>query len=199
MFDRLFGTFQKEEEEVVYGVTKPLKSWNPVWANLDYYADLWQALKQPMTLFDRLKLIVSYPGWMPERLGGYQTPGIAQEGEEVYDTSIPNSLNYYILVQFVIILLATTYFLFDIASFGFPDRIRVSGWIILSVISIGGLFEMKQWVLFLELIRLVAIIPLSIIGVYSDWKGILYVAIGVVITSILWLMQFSRIFRSAHL
>ncbi len=36
VWDKLFGTFQLEEEEVAYGVTKPLESWNPLWANFDY-------------------------------------------------------------------------------------------------------------------------------------------------------------------
>lgn len=36
LWDRLFGTFQEEldEEPVVFGVTTPLASWNPLWANL---------------------------------------------------------------------------------------------------------------------------------------------------------------------
>jgi sterol desaturase/sphingolipid hydroxylase (fatty acid hydroxylase superfamily) len=40
VWDRLFGTYQAEEEEPVYGITKPLASWNPVWANLHYWAEL---------------------------------------------------------------------------------------------------------------------------------------------------------------
>ena len=44
LWDRLFGTFQEElaEEPPVYGVTTPLRSWNPLWANLQFYALLWQ-------------------------------------------------------------------------------------------------------------------------------------------------------------
>lgn len=41
VWDRLFGSFQQEEEEPVYGITKPLADWNPVWANFHYYADSW--------------------------------------------------------------------------------------------------------------------------------------------------------------
>ena len=33
IWDKLFGTFQEEEEEPVYGITKPLASWDPVTAN----------------------------------------------------------------------------------------------------------------------------------------------------------------------
>ena len=34
------GPFQAEEEEPVYGITKPLANWNPVWANFHYWAEL---------------------------------------------------------------------------------------------------------------------------------------------------------------
>jgi hypothetical protein len=36
IWDRLFGSFQEEDdnEPVIFGVTTPLASWNPMWANL---------------------------------------------------------------------------------------------------------------------------------------------------------------------
>ena len=39
VWDRLFGTFQDElpEEPVIFGLSKPLKSWNPLWANIHVY------------------------------------------------------------------------------------------------------------------------------------------------------------------
>jgi hypothetical protein len=42
-WDRLFGTFQEEDDDepVIFGVTTPLASWNPLWANLQFYAQLW--------------------------------------------------------------------------------------------------------------------------------------------------------------
>lgn len=41
IWDRLFGTFQEadDNEPVVFGVTTPLASWNPVWANLQFADD----------------------------------------------------------------------------------------------------------------------------------------------------------------
>mgnify|MGYP003349736437 FL=1 len=40
-WDRLFGTFVEEEEEPVYGITHPLRTWNPLWANLHVFVDIW--------------------------------------------------------------------------------------------------------------------------------------------------------------
>ena len=40
IWDRMFGTFEPEVEEVVYGITKQSKSWNPIWLNFEYWVDL---------------------------------------------------------------------------------------------------------------------------------------------------------------
>src|SRR5262249_60979671 len=40
LWDRMFGTYAPEEEEPVYGVTPPLRSWNPGWADLHTRAGL---------------------------------------------------------------------------------------------------------------------------------------------------------------
>ena len=42
VWDRLFGTFveERDDEPCIYGTRSPLRSWNPVWANLQVYADL---------------------------------------------------------------------------------------------------------------------------------------------------------------
>ena len=39
-WDHLFGTFVEEKERCVYGTRSPLNSWDPLWANVEVYADL---------------------------------------------------------------------------------------------------------------------------------------------------------------
>src|SRR6266852_2961559 len=42
IWDRLFGTFQEEREQTVFGLVKPLASFNPLWAQLQAWAALWR-------------------------------------------------------------------------------------------------------------------------------------------------------------
>jgi sterol desaturase/sphingolipid hydroxylase (fatty acid hydroxylase superfamily) len=65
IWDRMFGTFAPERAELpcVYGTRQPLRSWNPIWANLQVYADLWRRSNQATSWRDRLQLWFRPPGW----------------------------------------------------------------------------------------------------------------------------------------
>lgn len=64
IWDRLFGTFQKEEEEVVYGLTSNLKSYDPInmvfheWKNI--FNDLF---KKKAPLKAKILYVFGPPGW----------------------------------------------------------------------------------------------------------------------------------------
>ncbi len=41
IWDRLFGTFQAEEEQTLYGITKPINSYNPITLNFHEWKDIY--------------------------------------------------------------------------------------------------------------------------------------------------------------
>jgi sterol desaturase/sphingolipid hydroxylase (fatty acid hydroxylase superfamily) len=46
-WDRLFGTYQPEEEQVIYGITHPLEQkWNPLYINFHEYREIWNDMRQ---------------------------------------------------------------------------------------------------------------------------------------------------------
>ena len=53
LWDRLFGTFQAEEEEPTYGTTTQLASWNPLEAMVRFPVDLWRHARTLPTLRER--------------------------------------------------------------------------------------------------------------------------------------------------
>lgn len=64
IWDRMFGTFQPEEERPTYGLTKNIDTYNPVRIALHEWIDLWRDATQPgLTLRERLGYIVGPPGW----------------------------------------------------------------------------------------------------------------------------------------
>jgi len=67
LWDRLFGTFEDEraEEPCVYGVTKGLLSWNPLWANVHVWYEGLQHMWQAPRWRDKLLLWFKPPAWVP--------------------------------------------------------------------------------------------------------------------------------------
>jgi sterol desaturase/sphingolipid hydroxylase (fatty acid hydroxylase superfamily) len=66
VWDRLFGTFEPERERPVYGLTRDIESYNPLWiAFHEWLAVLRDALR-PNPLRVRLAYLLRAPGWSPD-------------------------------------------------------------------------------------------------------------------------------------
>jgi sterol desaturase/sphingolipid hydroxylase (fatty acid hydroxylase superfamily)/uncharacterized membrane protein YhhN len=67
VWDRLFGSFKEEDQAqpCIYGTRTPLHSWDPLWANVQVYAELahdsWHAKRWQ----DKLMVWLRHPGWRP--------------------------------------------------------------------------------------------------------------------------------------
>lgn len=66
IWDKLFGTFQREEEKVVYGLTKNIKTNNPIMINFIEYKNIWKDVKMCRTKKDKLKIIFGNLIWKPD-------------------------------------------------------------------------------------------------------------------------------------
>lgn len=156
IWDKLFGTFQAEEERPVYGITKPINSWNAVWANFSHYSDMARELKMIPSWGDRLRYLFKKPGWLPASMGGYRpAPAVDIITYSKYDTPHPVKLAYYVLFQYTICLGATAFFLFKQGMFTLEQKgiiaVLISAW----VVNCGVLFEERTWIRPAEWIRIV--------------------------------------------
>ncbi len=60
-WDRWFGTFENEEEPVVYGIIKPIDSYNWLWINLHSWVETWAAMKTKKTYYGKLRCFFGAP------------------------------------------------------------------------------------------------------------------------------------------
>jgi sterol desaturase/sphingolipid hydroxylase (fatty acid hydroxylase superfamily) len=67
LWDRLFGTFQREDEPVVYGLTKNIETYNPVRIAGHEYVDILRDVADSTTWRDRLSFTFRGPGWAYRR------------------------------------------------------------------------------------------------------------------------------------
>jgi sterol desaturase/sphingolipid hydroxylase (fatty acid hydroxylase superfamily) len=71
VWDRLFGTFEREREQPVYGLSKNIETYNPVEIAFHEWRALWHDLRKPNPLGVRLGYLLKSPGWSPD--GSTQT------------------------------------------------------------------------------------------------------------------------------
>ncbi len=155
IWDKMFGTFQPEEERPTYGITKPINSWNAVWANFNHYAMMAEEMKMITSWRDKIRYMFNKPGWMPEYLGGHRpAPPVDKALYQKYNTPTPVELNYYVLFQYIVCLVVTALFLFNQSKFTLTEKAIIASMISVVVVNCGVLFENKSWVKVSEWIRI---------------------------------------------
>jgi alkylglycerol monooxygenase len=180
VWDRLFKTFQAEEEEVVYGITTPLKSWNPMWANLHYYVEMFQLGKTFGRWKDRLRLIFARPGWKPAEQGGFQaSPPLEKQDLVPYNAKSTKAFTAYVVAQFVLMLVGLVQLMIHFKELMWFYQIAFLAVIIITGMICGAILENRKWVLVAEYLRLALVIFLLnalYYQFYVDW--FLYMVIG---------------------
>jgi hypothetical protein len=189
IWDRLFGTFQKEIETVQYGVTIPLNSWNPLWANFDYWKHL-HTQSKTLKPIHKLKLLVALPGWQPH-YAKTQNTATTTAPTTLYDTHIPTTHNIYILIQYAQLLAIVSYILFQIDGYNWPNKAYATLYIMLTILSLSGIFETKKWTQLTEPLRHL-LLPLLCLALFSTQLPTLITAILSTANLLYWLWLSAR-------
>lgn len=193
VFDKWFGTFQKEEEIPVYGTVKPLRSFNPIWANLHYWWEMLEISWKSPRWADKIRIFFAMPGWRPAELGGqFPIPEVNSATFKKYDVSLPGGLTAYSLVWFAATVIGTFAMLVKIASI--PTNVQYTIFFLglVSLLTIGGVLDLKRWTLFAEPLRLAALVATAFIFGF-DRVG-LAVVIGSCGFSLVWFLYYRQYF-----
>lgn len=200
VWDRLFGTFEPERAEPVYGLTKPLGSWNPLWANVHVFRDIWRSFAAARGFQERLRAVFGHPGWRPAALGPrIVPPPVSATDFAKYEPPVARPLKVYALVQFVGVL-GGSLLLLD-AVVRLPTAHTVAGvfYVMLSLGNIGGILEGRTWAGQSEVARMivggVVAIVLAAGGALPLWAaGVLAVAAA---ASAYWMLRLRPLLTSS--
>lgn len=163
IWDRLFGTFQEEEERPIYGITTPVNTWNPVMANIQPFVVLFRELRTLPGFWNKLKFTFGKPGWYPKEMGGFQTPKeVDRAAYRKFEIAVSPTLNFYLFGQYFVILGITALFLFTLSGYEVSLQLLIAALIIYSVSAVGMLFENKMQAIKLEFIRFFLTIALAL-------------------------------------
>jgi len=162
LWDRMFGTFKAEEERPTYGVTVPINSWNPVYANFAHYIDLFKSTRQSRSFRDTLKMLFYKPGWMPSYLGGAKPISEPKKDYKKYDPTILPARAKYVLSHFLMLLILVPLFFYVQEDLGLWQRVAYAVWIMLTTLSFGFMFEKKtSWLWCYEILRMYSFVCIA--------------------------------------
>lgn len=63
IWDRMFGTFQKEIEVPIYGITENINSFSPLKIASHEYISLWKDIRRAKKFSDKINYLIKPPGW----------------------------------------------------------------------------------------------------------------------------------------
>jgi len=172
LWDRLFGTFQSEDdaEPVIFGVTTPLASWNPLWANLQFYAQLWNDARRASRWQDKLRIWFMPTGWRPEDVAQrYPQAGQDLANFKKFEVPLAWSRQLYVVLQFVVYVALGSYLMNAGPHLSLPALWLGALVIGFGLFVLGTALENRPWALKLEVLRLALNLPAYAL---AGWAGL---------------------------
>ncbi len=149
-WDKLFGTYQIEEEKPVYGLTHPLKSHSFLWQHFHYYAEIYMLARTKKNWREKWEVVFGSPAKMdPNIRPVLERLLLKRKNLRMY----PGFKNY-INAQVVLSLVLLCSLMYGYPGIGYLVRAEVFIFIISTLIICGAVLEQKRWVFYLEIARL---------------------------------------------
>ncbi|HCW06784.1 MAG TPA: sterol desaturase [Cytophagales bacterium] len=167
-WDKWFGTYQEEMPSVppVYGVTRPVQTWNPIKIN---FLHLWLLIKDAWhtsNFIDKLRIWFMPLGWRPadvvEKYPVYKIKDVYHF--EKYDPKVSSGIVVWSWIQMVVMLLMVSYLFGNISKIGSPNIFWYGAIVFLSIYAYTELLDKNRFAFVWELIK-------NLLGVYLLWKN----------------------------
>ena len=161
IWDKLFGTFQKEEDEPVYGLTHPLKTYSFLWQHFHYFIEIAIAMKRQKGFRQKISVLFGRPDSLDS--------SARMEAEKIFNVKqnsqpMGEPLNQYVLWQVIFLLVSLFVFILLEHNLSIAFIISFTAFTILTLVNCGAIMEQKRWVFDVEFLRLIS---LSIVPIYD--------------------------------
>jgi sterol desaturase/sphingolipid hydroxylase (fatty acid hydroxylase superfamily) len=199
IWDKLFGTFQAENEKVkpVYGTLKPVRTWNPVIIN---YKHLWQLLKDAWyaeRYFDKIRIWFMPTGWRPvdvkEKFPLLEVTN--PEKQSKYNTNNSRGLYAYSWTQLVITHLLLFHLLIIFSSHSNTMNYLYAVVLLLSVFSFTSMLDNSNYAFIAELLKASLVFVLLFIQNLS-WYGLQGIPVYLLIVYIIFSLALTFYFQN---
>ena len=145
LWDKWFGTFQKELDEVkpVYGVKRPVKTWNVFWINFQHFwlmaIDAWRT----KSWGDKLKIWFMPTGWRPKDVQELYPVQEVKSPEDLskYNKENAEGTRWWPWIQLILTLAMLFHFFSQIEHFSYTALLMYGIFIMLNIFSYGTLMD----------------------------------------------------------
>lgn len=173
-WDRLFGTFQEETPEIpaVYGVTRPVRTWNPIKIN---FMHLWLLAKDAWhtkSWKDKFRVWLMPLGWRPaDVIEKYPVEKIEDVYHfEKYDTPATKGMLVYLWIQLFCLLLLVSYLFGNVATIGLTNMLYYGLFVFAQVYALTEFMDRNPKAIVYETLK--NMICVGGILYYGGWFGL---------------------------
>ena len=161
LWDRMFGTFIDEREDLkpVYGTVKPLKTFNPFWANIEVFYQMLMDSIRTKKWSDKVKVWFSPPAWRPADVAEkYPITKNDLSNFKKHDPQIMMEGKIFALFQFFVINAMTLVMLFNVNLFDYSQMLSIIFFIVFVAISNSFILDGKSFAYRFELLRAITML-----------------------------------------
>lgn len=176
IWDKLFGSFQEEKADIppVYGITRPVQTWNPIKINFQHLWLLFKDAWRTSNFNDKFRIWLMPTGWRPadvaEKYPVYKINDVYHF--EKYDTPASKPQLIWYWIQIVLTLFFISYLFGNIAYINSqnPFYIYIYGlFVFLSVYAYTDLMDRNKHAWIFETIK--NLFGAAILLYIGDWFG----------------------------
>lgn len=173
-WDKWFGTYQEELPNVkpVYGITRPVRTWNPIKINFMHLWLLIQDAWRAKNIKDKLRIWFMPTGWRPADVAE-KYPVFKIEDPyhfEKYETKSGTFFTLWVWIQLGLLLLFISYLFGNIASIGSPGMFYYGLFVYIFVYAFTELMDGNPNAWGWELIKLV--LGMYFVTTTNGWFGL---------------------------
>ena len=171
LWDRIFGTFIDERSDLkpVYGTVKPLKSFNPFWANIEVFYQMIFDSYHTVNWSDKIRVWFSPPNWRPEDVSiKYPIQKNDLSSFEKYDPQISLREKIFAGTQFAVINIMTVIMLFNVQNYIYNEILAIILLVVFAAVTNSFILDGKRIGFKAELLKSIAVLALLQLGYFSS-------------------------------
>lgn len=194
IWDKLFGTFEQENEQVVYGMYFAPKSYNPITINFHYYLSLFNTAMAAPYFIDKIKIWFMPLTWVPRGLP--PKPPLIEttlQNQQKYSPTMFKNAKPYLIVHVILGTLLMMMIIKDNSVWTTQQRWIGAALLWFCIINWSGILEAKKWLPTAETIRvIITTYAVAIFCNLSYTNPILWLLIAIAASSIAYIQIYFK-------